>query len=132
MNNKHEQNVGYYSPEARTWVKPLSDLRSETSSYARTPTEGSDGFLHRQLARQARAASAGDRSQIGSSLTSGGLPPGESRTFGSLTFTVDGAGRVDINPPAHPVRTIYIGAVAFTSSDHGDLRMCLPPIQQIA
>ena len=132
MNNKQEQDVGYYSPEAQTWVKPLCDLRSETSSCARTPTEGSDGFLHRQLARQAWVAPARDRSQIGSSLTFGGLPPGERLTFGSLTFTADGAGPVDINPPAHPDRTIYIGTVAFITNDHGDLRMCLPPIQHIA
>ena len=105
MNNQNKQDVGYYSTEARTWVKPSCDLRSETSSCAWTPTEGSDGISHRQLARQARAAPAGDRSQIGSSSSLGGLSPGESLTFGSLTFIVDGAGRVNSNPPAHPNTT---------------------------
>ena len=103
-----------------------------TFSYARYPAEGFDGFSHRYLARQARAVSAGDRSQIGSSSASNGLPPGESLTVGSLTFPIDGTVKVHINPSARPLRTIYIGVMAFIINNHVDLCMCLPPIHHIA
>lgn len=76
---------------------------------------------------QAWVASAGDRSQIRSFPASGDLPPGE-----SLTFTANGACRVNITPPAHPVHTIYVDVMAFIINNHDDLRLCLPPVHQIA
>ena len=48
MNNKKKQDVGYYSPEARTWVTCVCGLRPDTSDLVMNPTEGSDGILHRQ------------------------------------------------------------------------------------
>jgi hypothetical protein len=42
INHQNQQDVGYYSPEARTWINLSCDLRSMTSSYFWTPAKGSD------------------------------------------------------------------------------------------
>lgn len=116
----------------RTWVKPSCELPSGTSGYSLHPIEGTNSFLHRQLARQSWAASVEDRLQIGSSIMPSDFTPGQSFTFGSLTFVADGAGRLDINPPPAPARTIFFGTLAFVVDRYGDHRLCVPPPHRAA
>ena len=56
MNNQNQQDVGYYSPEAQTWINPSCDLRSMTSSCTWTPIEGSNVNLLHQLVHQVGVA----------------------------------------------------------------------------
>ena len=51
MEYQSKQDVGYYSPKVRTWVKLLCELQSKTSSRALSLTKGSDGILHRHYDR---------------------------------------------------------------------------------
>lgn len=122
----------YYSfLEARNWINHLSDARSGSPTHVRHPIEGTNGFMQCQLASQAGAVAARDRTQIGSTLTVNDLPLGESLTFASFTFMADKAGRVDVNPLASFARTIFFGALAFVIDRYGDLHVCPPPLQQI-
>ena len=61
------------------------------------------------------------------SIMSGNLPPGESLTFGSLTFVTDGAGWFYIKPPSFPGRTTFFGSLRFVIDRYGDLRLRVPP-----
>ena len=58
---------------------------------------------------------------------SGNLPPGESLTFGSLTFITDGTGWFDTKPPFFPGSTIFFGSLRFVIDRYGDLRLRVPP-----
>ena len=58
---------------------------------------------------------------------SGNLPPGESLTFGSLTFVTDGAGWFYIKPPSFPGHTTFFGSRRFVIDRYGDLRLRVPP-----
>ena len=58
---------------------------------------------------------------------SGNLPPGESLTFGSLTFVTDGAGWFYIKPPSFPGHTTFFGSLRFVIDRYGDLRLRVPP-----